>query len=228
MMNLPYDLNKTGRVAAMLLLVYCVAELAFIWAQTRLFAFYDVIESGTLTQTELDAAAVSVDGASTVVAVFFIAALMGCFVSGGMWIYRAAANAQAVIPDDNRITPGWSVGWFFIPFANLVMPYRSIKQTWNGLRGIGDLSADIPGWILLWWLAWLLGNAISTASSRISMDAASIDDFRFVSTLDIVSSVVAIIAAILFRKLILDLTQASAEAEPRASEPAPPISDTNQ
>lgn len=216
----PYDLNKTGRTAATFLLIYCAAELAFMWHSFTLFGFYDLLETGNLTQFEMDAEAAQVDAFGAPVGGFLMLAMLACYIVSGMWIYRAAANAQAVVPDSKRITPGWSVGWFFVPFANLFMPFRAMRQTWNGLHGNSTLSAPMPGWTLLWWLAWLVSSAAATAALRISLDAVSLDEFRIATYLDLASSIIAIIAALLFRHLILELTHTSAEASPHVPAPA--------
>jgi hypothetical protein len=60
----------------------------------------------------------------------YIAAVVGCYILVGMWIYRTNANAHS-FSSDMSITPGWSIGWFFIPFANLVMPYLGVQETWR-------------------------------------------------------------------------------------------------
>ena len=33
---------------------------------------------------------------------------------------------------DQRFSPGWSVGWWFIPALNLLRPYQVIKEIWRG------------------------------------------------------------------------------------------------
>src|SRR5262249_29946861 len=40
-----------------------------------------------------------------------------------VWVYRANRNARALGAEGLAYSPGWSVGWFFVPLANLVMPY---------------------------------------------------------------------------------------------------------
>jgi uncharacterized BrkB/YihY/UPF0761 family membrane protein len=36
-----------------------------------------------------------------------------------IWLHRAVANARSLgVPTE--CTPGWAVGWWFVPFANLV------------------------------------------------------------------------------------------------------------
>jgi hypothetical protein len=222
--SLPYDLAKTGRTAAVFLLLYCAAEVAFIWHSTRMVAFFDRLETGSLTQAQMDAEAANVDAVGAAVGGLLFLAFIASAIVSGMWIYRAASNAQAVTPDPERITPGWSVGWFFVPFANLVMPYRAVRQSWNGLHGNGDLNAGMPGWALLWWLCWLLGNSLSTAALRISLNGASLDDFRFATTVDILGSAASIAGAFLFRHLILELTRVSAQATPQVPSAPPALS----
>lgn len=220
-MTLPYDLGVTGRTASAFLLLYCAAEVAFAVFSFTLFNFYDRLDAGTMNQREMDAAVVQVDTTGAAVGALFLLALLAAHIVAGMWLYRAAANAQAVKPNDARITPGWSVGWYFVPFANLLMPYRAMRQTWNGLRGNDSLDAGLPGWALIWWVFWLVGNTLSTVSLRINTSAASIDDFRLSTTLDVMSSGFSIIAALLFRNLILTLTRASAEAVPHTLSATP-------
>ena len=48
-----------------------------------------------------------------------------------MWIYRANHNARALGAANMDFTPGWSVGWYFIPIANLWKPYQAMKEIWK-------------------------------------------------------------------------------------------------
>ena len=216
-MNMPYDLSKTERTASMFLTLYSAAEAVFILYCFYLFRFFTQLETGNMNQREMDAAGVRVDAMGTPIIALFLLALIGCYIVCGMWMYRAAANAQAVTPDDDRITPGWTVGWLFIPFANLVMPYRAMRQAWNGLNGNLGLNDPMPGYALGWWLLWLLGNSIATAATRMSLEADSIDAFRTATQFDIASSSVSIVAALLLRHLIQEMTRISAGASPHNS-----------
>src|SRR5438105_10172089 len=40
-----------------------------------------------------------------------------------IWQYRTHANLRALGAGNLRFAPGWVVGWWFIPFANVVFPY---------------------------------------------------------------------------------------------------------
>lgn len=67
-----------------------------------------------------------------------------------IWKYRAAANARVIDPDQMKISPGMAVGAYFIPLANLVIPYRA-------MAGIARASRVDRFWVGAWWVAYL-GN----------------------------------------------------------------------
>lgn len=65
------------------------------------------------------------------------------------------------------ISPGWSVGWFFVPFANLVKPYEGVKETWRASHQTGGLYEEAESELLPWWWGlWLLTNILSTAGAQ--------------------------------------------------------------
>ncbi|MEJ6393340.1 DUF4328 domain-containing protein [Gymnodinialimonas sp. 2305UL16-5] len=209
---MPYRLIHTARIASIMLFVYCAAEVAFIWNSLQMLSFLNLVETSS-DQAAIDAQAERIDGIAIFVGGFFIFAVVASFVSGGMWIYRACANSLAVRPNPEAITPGWAVGWFAVPFANLWMPFKAMRQTWNGLHGNPDLDGPVPVWMRAWWGFWLLGNMVSILANRINLDAVTLNDYRTGSSLDLVSSVLSIGAALLFRHLIVTLTRVSAEAQ---------------
>ncbi len=48
-----------------------------------------------------------------------------------MWLFRTYKNLEPLGSENIRFTPGWSVGWWFIPFANLVMPFKAVRGVWS-------------------------------------------------------------------------------------------------
>jgi len=107
------------------------------------------------------------------IALPMIAAMLVCFVVVGMWIYRASANAHA-ISDEMTISPGWAVGWYFVPFMNLVRPYQGMREVWlaSHYRGNwhGEPAPSLLGW---WWGLWIVTNILSNVSFRLSMNDAA-------------------------------------------------------
>lgn len=89
-----------------------------------------------------------------------------------MWLHRAAKNLRELEPERQfSASPGWAVGWWFIPFANLVKPAYVVHEVWfwsqPGARD-GDLviGKKLPGLIIGWWAFWLASNFIDRIAQR--------------------------------------------------------------
>lgn len=93
--------------------------------------------------------------------------LFACFVVVGRWIYRASVNAHAM-SDTMDVSPGWAVGWYFIPFANLVKPFQAMREIWHvshgSSGGFRDGTPSIVGW---WWALWLASNVLGNVAWRL-------------------------------------------------------------
>lgn len=96
-------------------------------------------------------------------ALFLFCIIMVCRVT-----YRLMRNVHTVDANTPEVTPGWAVGWYFIPFANLVMPANAMSEIYHHTkRLVGDDSSErspIPAW----WSAWLLSLILERISLAIS------------------------------------------------------------
>jgi hypothetical protein len=124
-----------------------------------------------------------------------------------LWLHRAARNVPALGNPPSRVeyTPGWAVGSFFIPFGNLYMPYKGVKEIWEksdpAVRTEEDFMfaspSSAPSLLLGWWLTWIAHNILSRAVMRLQGRAGAGGEESFVIVLDMVSDVFGIIAAAL-------------------------------
>ena len=87
-----------------------------------------------------------------------------------MWTHRVARNLPALGGWGLKYTPGWAVGWFFIPLANLVMPYFVAAEIWREsdpeqrhLDGqeIKPASPLVAGW----WISYVVYAVVPTLVS---------------------------------------------------------------
>lgn len=74
-------------------------------------------------------------------------------------VYRACKNLYAFGEERLKYSPGWSVGWFFIPFANLGMPYvvmaEIMKKSVSSTLSIDDRRKPSVVRVVLWWASFL-------------------------------------------------------------------------
>ncbi len=85
-----------------------------------------------------------------------------------VWIYRTCANAHALTSHPMEFTPGWAVGWNFVPFALLWKPFQAIREIWNVSKGPGLSIDETPAFMRFWWGLWLAGNAADQISFRLT------------------------------------------------------------
>jgi hypothetical protein len=98
-----------------------------------------------------------------------LAARLTSWVAVCVWTYRAAANLRGLGRYGMANTPGWCVGWYFVPFANLVKPVQAMSEIWRASdpeSGEGAwISSPSPTPLLaLWWGPYLLAGIIAWGS----------------------------------------------------------------
>jgi Domain of unknown function (DUF4328) len=85
-----------------------------------------------------------------------------------MWLHCAVRQAQA-LKIDVGVSPGWAVGYWFIPFSNLVKPYHTLR---NLLIGLAGEEAVGTAHVRLWWGMWIAGNVLSQIETRMMISGA--------------------------------------------------------
>lgn len=136
----------------------------------------DVGTGAYATDEALIAAASANDTRQIMVGLVQFTILIASAVLVLIWIHRAAFNVRQLGATGLRFKPGWCVGWYFIPIANLWKPYQAMKEIW---RATSDPSnwQDEPRSALLpwWWLFWLLYAFAGQAAVRASLRAEELN-----------------------------------------------------
>lgn len=90
-------------------------------------------------------------------AAFFIGGIGGA-IAVPMWMHRAFRNLPALGEQGMRWSPAWAAGGWFVPFANLYIPYQVMLVLWSSF---GD-QRSLPQ---LWWTAWIAALVLGLASA---------------------------------------------------------------
>jgi hypothetical protein len=150
------------------------------------------------------------DPAVGLAAIGYLVALLASYVLVGCWIYRTNANAH-LFSDAMSITPGWSIGWFFIPFANLVMPYRGVEETWKGSHQAAgryeEAESSLVGW---WWGLWIATNVSSNL--EVFFGGNSPQALEIARYVILISAAISVAAGIVLIQLMRRLDRAQLDA----------------
>lgn len=94
------------------------------------------------------------------------------------WIHRANFNARNLGATDMVFTPGWSIGWYFVPIVNLWKPYQAMKEIWKASKSPLDWKSEIvPSLLSWWWFLWITSSLISYAWFKLAMRAEELNEF---------------------------------------------------
>lgn len=195
MSNLPYDPRSITRLLN-IALAGAVLRVALYFSSNYLsLNFLAAAEMGTQTDSEFATAAEFEERQSQILSIIGVLLLLFEFVVFMVWIYRTSANAAALRPDTERITSGWAVGWFFIPLANLWMPFKALNQVWHSSSPRPqDLNAPFPGIMSAFTAALIVDQLINRVAGRMIARAEDMDAYRtalqvgnFAGVIDLIS-----------------------------------------
>lgn len=119
------------------------------------------------------------------------------------WIYRANLNCRGFGAEGMAFTPGWSIGFYFIPIANLFKPYQAMKEIWK-------VSADPRNWksqpgdsiLPVWWTLWIVTGVLNQITTRLTLSVDSREDLQAATIFSIIGSIFTAIIIVVAVKLI--------------------------
>jgi hypothetical protein len=141
------------------------------------------LQGGTFAG-DFDAAATSNDNRQqaigfTQVALFIVTGIV--FLT---WIHRANRNARALGAEGMRFTPGWSVGWYFVPIMSLWKPFQAMREIWQASAQPGNWqSVQAPPLVGWWWAMYLISQILAQIAYRLSGNIDSVDDAMLASVI---------------------------------------------
>jgi hypothetical protein len=193
-------------VVALLAVASLVALIRVIFTLMEL----DLLRAAEMGNTPSLSAAEASDRRLALLGVATLLVIVPTIVMWVVWQYRAHSNLPALGAANLRYRPGWVVGWWFIPVANLAIPYLTMRE----LHKASDPEAGAVEWkakrtsplLWLWWGAWLGQTALNGISSTLAFDPdAPIGDYiasdYFSIAGDIAYAVAGALAILLVRSI---------------------------
>lgn len=130
-----------------------------------------------------------------------------------IWEHRSFKNLAALQAQNLEFSPGWSVGWWFVPFANLVKPYQAMTELWNESDpdfdpelGFLSSSSSAPQIMVWWWALFIISNISMQISSKMS-DSTIADISVYFPVALIIASVLRGVDAFLIITIIKNITR---------------------
>lgn len=135
-----------------------------------------------------------------------------------IWIYRTNHNARQLGAAGMRFSPGWAVGWYFIPIANLWKPYQAMKEIWQASAAPAQWQEQPRGEVLPWWWTFfLLSRFLGNAAFRMSLSAETTSELITAGTVALVADAVDVVLTAIALALVTQIFRMQIERHAAAT-----------
>lgn len=146
------------------------------------------------------------DARQTLIGIAYLVVFLTTAVTFLRWVHRANVNCRGFGAEGMTFTPGWSVGYYFIPFINLVRPYQAMKEIWQASHNPSSWKTSDPiGPLGLWWTLWLVNGFLGQLTFRLSARADTIEALKSSTMVAIAASVAGIPLCLVALKMVKEV-----------------------
>lgn len=151
-----------------------------------------------------------------IIALILPVAILGLMLCTLIWVYKAHRN----LADENvdmDYSAGWAVGSYFVPFINLIVPMRAMRELHNRSHGeVPELAHSPVDDVAAWWTAYIVGIVLSLGLIlKLAIDVATNIVFLTPVWMEFAmaafASLLFVISAVMLVKLVGAITQAQTE-----------------
>ncbi|HYG52024.1 MAG TPA: DUF4328 domain-containing protein [Flavobacteriales bacterium] len=148
------------------------ASIVLTWALS-VFSLFETFKIQELIQRTVDGdtgaaytlMAMQQKGVDPLKAISFVVGVLAVVIAC-LWFYRASLNVHVAGMNYLTYTPGWNVGWFFIPIAHIFMPAIVVAETVKASQSINDRN-EYSSWkgnsTGIWFKIWALSFSLKMA-----------------------------------------------------------------
>jgi hypothetical protein len=132
-----------------------------------------------------------------------------------IWIHRAYKNLTSLNATDLRFTPGWAVGWFFVPIMSLFRPYQVASEIYKASDPNIAATTGSTSWknaapspiVGLWWAFFLISNFVGQIALRIIFGGEELSDLLTSTYVYMVSDAVDVVGIIITILMVQKISQ---------------------
>lgn len=206
------DISGLSSVVKVTIIIRFLVALAV--SLLTIAVLYLVDENGPDDETATSLAIILVLGALGGVIMLLVN-----FILFLVWVNRACKNAHALSTEVSMpYTSGWSVGWYFVPFANLIMPAKVMASIWN--HSDPDISKEgdktMARTVSLWWGLWIFTSIAENISNRLIESGEMSNAVSQLMTVGVLLMEIAF--TIYWLKLVTSVTQMQQQKSTRVDE----------
>lgn len=155
-----------ARIAQVLIALVMVLDAASVLVTAWVFPLLDQVDAGTVKLADLELHDSLLATAGTAQLAVFVVSAIALLA----WLSRAVDNVYWLTWKRTRHSPREAIGWWFVPFANFVVPYQIVNETAEDMEAPSSTKGRIVAWAVLYLGSGLASRAL-TAAPPTTVDA---------------------------------------------------------
>lgn len=191
------SLTPIAKAITMVMAVHVGAELMSDW---NTIVAMRLVERVLADQPYDPAELTAIDTRSQAINVLGYAISIATVVLFCVFMPRANRNARW-FRSPMSMTPAWAAGYFFMPIVSLWMPYRAMKEIWQGSDPdptVEAFTVRVPALLPWWWGLFIAYGVTSQAAQQLnSTIGVSTETLMTRAWVDLGRSLVTIVAILL-------------------------------
>lgn len=175
--------NNTSRSKTAITFLYLTIAITAIFSIYEVFLVYNVQETGLDEDALIESMPIMLLGSFT--AVILLGVMLGTIITFIRWFRRAYFNLHQLV-DTLSYTEGWAAGAWFVPFLNLVRPYKIMAELYDEATSLlGEEEAEERSQVGWWWAFYLISNTVDNIETRVgaSFEISTVAGIKVVSVL---------------------------------------------
>jgi hypothetical protein len=206
------DVTRLGRKVVIAVYAWMGSQMVVGAASLLELPALTRMDPGSPVTSSSSAAGPAIEMFGIIAAAVYTIAFLVAAILVLTWIHLVNRNAH-LFADDMSVSPGWNVGFFFVPLLTWWKPFVGIRETWQVSQSPSQWrDVPVPAFLRWWWACWLASSMLGYASLRLSLQATMVDELIAASVLDIIDAVVSIPLGLLLLRLVRELTQAQSHS----------------
>ncbi len=122
------------------------------------------------------------------------------------WIYRSYKNIQGFGAQGLRFSPGWAVGYYFIPILSLIRPVQVMNEIWRASDDPRDWPKRPGSWLIAsWWTLFLVYTGITQISLELAIQASTNEQWTLAAVLAILGDFFSIPLSLAALRLVTEI-----------------------
>jgi len=199
------NLTVLKNIVVGLLVAWGLTQLASAWSLWTNYQFYKrLLVNDFAADEDIIAIATTMDNISSVVMWTSIGLFVVTAISFCIWTYQAARNARSLSALPQKMSPGWTVGWYFVPFANFWKPFQGMREIW--WRSAWPQKKHAPLILNIWWVLWVSIGIIERVVMR-PLSSDNLDILAITSAAGAIMALLWLLPTLLLIWIVIRVTQ---------------------